>query len=406
MFYALVLLAPTYYAVRIPNLWSGSVLLDLISNYLSTERAGSLAFRFECENRLVERALEQPIWGWGGWGRNRVYDKQGRDWTATDGMWIIYLGYYGCAGLFTWTAMMVLPSWLFLRRFPVRQWSSPEVGPFAAIAVLQSIYMIDCLSNGFLNLVYIVASGGLICALPPGSKRQWIVAEDRENGHPGYLDQRDPRGRVIQGTSGDPAPGSTIGNGFPLVTHGQLADRYKQLARALKDQRQPAQAKAAWAHALSLLTNLVSTHPEVPEFQRLRWDCANDFAWFLLEEVDPNVADPLMALGLVSQAAEADPQCPTYWNTLGLAFYRTGNAASAITALERSIALTDGGTGFDYVFLALAHAQLGHHEQAQSWSAQADLWIRQHKTCHPQLRQFHEQFRASQASGNEPSVVV
>jgi tetratricopeptide (TPR) repeat protein len=407
LFYALVLLAPTYYAVRIPNLWSGSVLLELINNYLSSERAGSLAFRFMCENKLVDRALEQPVWGWGGWGRNRVYDKQGKDWTATDGMWIIYLGYHGCAGLFIWSSMMLLPPWLFLKRFPVRQWSSPTVGPFAAIAMLQSLYMIDCLSNGFLNVVYIAASGGLVCALPARPRRQTAIPKGDENGHVAYLDQLNPRQHVIQGASADPALGSSIGSSFPPVTsQGELADRYKRLARTLKDQGQPVQAKAAWEHALDLLTNLASTHPDIPEFQRLRWDCANDFAWFLLNEADPSVADPLMALGLVSLATEADPGCPTYWNTLGLAFYRTGDATSAITALERSVALTNGGTPFDYVFLALAHAQLGQQEQALSWSSQADLWIQQHKTCHPELRRLHEQFCASRTAGHESSAAV
>jgi tetratricopeptide (TPR) repeat protein len=222
-----------------------------------------------------------------------------------------------------------------------------------------------------------------------------------------YLGQSDPREHVIQDASVEPAPTSTIGSGFPLVTsQGELADRYKRLARTLKDQGQPVQAKAAWIQALNLFSNLASTNPDIPEFQRLRWDCANDYAWFLLDENNPNVADPLMALGLVSQATEADPGCPTYWNTLGLAFYRTGDATSAITALERSVALTNGGTAFDYVLLALAHAQLGQQEQALSWSAQADLWIQQHETCHPQLRRFHEQFCTSQNIGHEPSAVV
>jgi hypothetical protein len=68
--------------------------------------------------------------------------------------------------------------------------------------------------------------------------------------------------------------------------------------------------------------------------------------------------------------------------------------------------LTKGGTVFDYVFLALAHAQLGQQEQALSWSAQADLWIQQQKTCHPQLRRIHEQFCAAQTAGHAPSEVV
>src|SRR5206468_3279410 len=115
----------------------------------------------------------------------------------------------------------------------------PTVGPLVAIATFQSIYMIDCLSNGFLNLVYIVASGGLVCALPPVHKRQGAIPEKRENGHVAYLDQSDPSEHSIQGASDEPALTSTIGSGSPLVTsQGELADRYKRLARALKDQGQ------------------------------------------------------------------------------------------------------------------------------------------------------------------------
>ena len=89
---------------------------------------------------------------------------------------------------------------------------------------------------------------------------------------------------------------STAGSGLPLLTsQGELADRYKRLARTLKDQGQPVQAKAAWVQALDLFTSLASTNSSILEFQRLRWDCANDYAWFLLDEDDPNVADPLMA---------------------------------------------------------------------------------------------------------------
>jgi Tetratricopeptide repeat len=409
LFYALVLLAPTYYAVRIPNLWSGDSLVQFVNTFVSGERAGSLAFRFQCENRLAEKALKQPVWGWGGWGRNRVLDKDGRDWTPTDGMWIIYLGYHGCAGLFTWTLIMILPPWLFLKRFPVRLWSTPTVGPLAVIAMLQSLYMVDCLSNGFLNLIYIVASGGLICTLPREARRKALAQESQGSGQLAGLDQSQQGGHEINGVSATMAPLSvlTVASSFsPASSQNELADRYKKLARMMKDQGQPVQAKAAWVHALGLLTNLASKHPDVPEFQRLRWDCTNDFAWFLLDENDPTVASPPMALGLVSQATEADPECATYWNTLGVAYHRTGDATSAITALERSVALTDGGTAFDYVFLGLAYAQLGRQEQAQSWSARADLWIRQHDAHHPQLSRLHEQLCASLAAGPGPSAVT
>ena len=92
LFCAFLLVPPLYYAVRIPNYWSGNELVEFIDTYISKERAGSLAFRFEKETLLTKRAMLQPVWGWGGWGRNRVVDEEtGRDIAPTDGMWVIYL---------------------------------------------------------------------------------------------------------------------------------------------------------------------------------------------------------------------------------------------------------------------------------------------------------------------------
>jgi tetratricopeptide (TPR) repeat protein len=362
LFWALVLCVPTYYAVRIPNLWSGQQLVDLVGTLYNDEKSASLAYRLNAENLLAERAMERPVWGWGGWGGNRVKDKYGRDKAATDGLWILMLGNYGCAGLLSWTVFMLLPAWLFTRRFPVNEWATPAVGPLAAIATLEGLYTLDCLSNGFLNPVYLVGFGGLICILPSGFR--------------------------TVGPSPDPTNASDL---LRPASQESLAIRYKELARTLKNQGQPAQAKAAWVHALDMLKNLASTNPGVPEFQRLHWDCTNDFAWFLLNEPDPGVGDPLMALRLAGEAAEANPECGTYWNTLGAASYRTGDATGAITALERSISLTDGGNAFDYIFLALAHAQLGQQGQARAWNARVDLWIQQHECHHPELSRLLEE---------------
>jgi hypothetical protein len=153
------------------------------------------------------------------------------------------------------------------------------------------------------------------------------------------------------------------------------------------------------------LTDLASTHPGVPEYQRLRWNCANNFAWFLLSEPDAGVGDPLVALRLGGEATNADPECGTYWNTLGAACYRAGDAAGAITALERSMLLTDGGNAFDYSFLALAHAQLGHQEPAQAWNTRADLWMQQHECHHSELCRLQKEVCDSLTCGHESSSV-
>ena len=42
-----------------------------------------------------------------------------------------------------------------------------------------------------------------------------------------------------------------------------------------------------------------------------------------------------------------------------------------VAALDRSMTLGNGGTAFDHVFLAMAHAQLGNQEQAHRWFAEA-----------------------------------
>ena len=129
LFYALLLAAPVYYSVRIPNFWSGDDLVNVIET-LDADRAQSLGYRFYCENLLIRRAMQQPLWGWGGWGRNRVVGPDGRDMAVTDGMWIIYLGTFGCFGLFSWTTVLLLPPWLFLVRYPVRQWKTSHGRPY------------------------------------------------------------------------------------------------------------------------------------------------------------------------------------------------------------------------------------------------------------------------------------
>jgi len=396
-FYALLLAAPFYYSTRITNVWSGENVVKFIETF-DEIRAESLGFRFQCENLLIQKAMQEPYWGWGTWGGNRVTGADGRDLAPTDGMWIIYLGCYGCFGLLSWTTALLLPPWLFLVRYPVKQWKTYTVGPMVVIAALLGLYMIDCLMNGFLNLVYVLAAGGLICTRPTNTSRR-ISDDDSSKGErlARTTKARLSRGQVEGLTmKAEPSTGSADGETHaPSPSQMQLADRYGALARVLRDQGLPAEAKAAWIHALDLLAEVASIHPDLPGIQRQRWNCANDLAWFLINEPDPSVGDPQLAVRLAIQATEADPEAAAYWNTLGAAYYRAGDDANAITALERSVTLTGGGTGFDHVFLTLAHARLGQYEQANHWKLQADLWMEQHEIRHSELSRLRVQAGAS-----------
>ncbi len=150
-----------YLVTRSTEFWSGKNLVEFISNTLSEDRAASIDFRFKNENILAEKALQQPVFGWGGWGRARVYDAEGNDVSVTDGLWIIVFGQYGLLGIAALTASVLLPVARLLRLYPARTWSTPEVAPAAALAVLLILYMIDNLLNAMINPIFMVAAGGL-----------------------------------------------------------------------------------------------------------------------------------------------------------------------------------------------------------------------------------------------------
>ena len=149
------------------------------------------------------------------------------------------------------------------------------------------------------------------------------------------------------------------------------SDRCRNLGRALKSNGQFTEAKTAWRQALDILTKLVAIYPDNSDLQQRWCDCGNDLAWLLLSHPDPDSDDPALALTLASQVVERFSASSVYWNTLGVAFFRTGNFESAVTALDRAIALSSGGTAFDHVFLAMSHARLGNLEVSQECLARA-----------------------------------
>ncbi len=157
----LVLISPMYIGLRLSGLSTGQTAVDVVEVLINRERAKSLAFRLENEDRLTARALERPFFGWGGWRRSRVFDSRGNDITTTDGYWVIAVGQKGIIGLSGLCLTILTPAILFFRRFRSRYWSHPMLASLSAMAVLLCLYMIDCLMNAMLNPVFILGAGGL-----------------------------------------------------------------------------------------------------------------------------------------------------------------------------------------------------------------------------------------------------
>ncbi|NJK38152.1 MAG: O-antigen ligase domain-containing protein [Oscillatoriales cyanobacterium RM2_1_1] len=141
-------------------------IVSISADIAGEERSQSLQFRLDNEEVLGEKAREQPIFGWGRWGRNRVYDY---DWSGelvdtvvTDSMWIQAFGVNGIIGLISIVAVQFTPALVFMVRYPAHTWFTPLVAPAAALNVVIVLYMLDCTLNNQVNPVYSVVSGGII----------------------------------------------------------------------------------------------------------------------------------------------------------------------------------------------------------------------------------------------------
>lgn len=142
-------------------------ITSFVQNIAGEERAGSLQFRFDNELILSDRARESLIFGWGGWGRNRVYEENWAgeivDITVTDSLWIIVFGTNGLFGLINLILLLVLPVWCFIWFcYPVKTWFYPEIASGAVLAVILTLFIVDCLVNAMFNPIFPLISGSLL----------------------------------------------------------------------------------------------------------------------------------------------------------------------------------------------------------------------------------------------------
>ena len=163
----LILVPVLYMGTRGTGLWSGQEAVQLIRMTLNDRRGDSLEFRMTNENMLAEHALKRPWFGWGGWARNFVIDRNGKALTTVDGMWIIALGCNGMVGLISFESALLLPMVVLIRRYPVRIWRTPTLAPAAALATVAALYSVDCIANAMVNPIYFLGLGGVTGTLVP-----------------------------------------------------------------------------------------------------------------------------------------------------------------------------------------------------------------------------------------------
>ena len=156
-----MLLVPLLYTgLRATGQVTGESIVAMANSMFGEERAKSAALRLGNENPLAARAMEKPVFGWGGWGASRVQDEQGKD-LITDSLWIITLGKYGWVGLAALMGVLLLPLALVCLDWRVELWHHPLVAPVVVLAMVCTLYMFDHLMNGMVNPIFMLAAGAV-----------------------------------------------------------------------------------------------------------------------------------------------------------------------------------------------------------------------------------------------------
>jgi hypothetical protein len=160
---AIPLLVVFYLAGRTSEVYTGRGIEDFTREYVGEARADSLKTRLDNEDRLIAKAKEQWLFGWGGWGRNRIYNDDGKDITITDGLWIITFGQNGLLGLISLYAML-LAGPVAVACFPAPVWRALtplDTANLAGLTIVCSLAALDSLPNAVLLPIFTVVVGAL-----------------------------------------------------------------------------------------------------------------------------------------------------------------------------------------------------------------------------------------------------
>ena len=248
------------------------------------------------------------------------------------------------------------------------------------------LYMVDCLLNGFVNIIYVTLAGGLS---RPGADSIRAIAAGRAGTRP----------RTGGASGGHPGGRAGVGVGPSRAGPIALADRYRSLGRSFKQEgrlRRGGGRLAAGPRPAGRPDGGPARRPgAAAAVVRLRQRPG-------LAPGESPRSGPSRPGGRRGDGPTGGGGVPrgrrptgTRW---GSACYRAGDDASAIAALDHATAL-GGGTAFDDVFLALAHARLGDLEEARLAFARAMIRAERDYPGHPELAGFCVEARSILAAG-------
>ena len=154
------MIALAYPALRIADLVPTASILEVADN-LNTARAASLKTRFDNEDQLLQHAMERIWFGWGRYGRSRIYNEYGKDVTLSDGGWIIRIGTFGVFGFLAEFGLLALSVFRAASALRFVQ-SMLDAILLAALGLIVAINLVDSLPNSSISPWTWLLSGALL----------------------------------------------------------------------------------------------------------------------------------------------------------------------------------------------------------------------------------------------------
>ena len=149
---------------------------------------------------------------------------------------------------------------------------------------------------------------------------------------------------------------------------------HMMLGKLMRRQGRVADALASFQRAVELRPN--ST------------EALASLSWLLATASDSALRNPDLAVQYARTATQVEPQSAVAWKALGVSWYRKSDWSAAVEALRRSMEYQRGGDSDTWLFLAMAHWQLGQADEARKWLAQAVTKLQKNQLRDEELLRF------------------
>jgi serine/threonine protein kinase len=153
-----------------------------------------------------------------------------------------------------------------------------------------------------------------------------------------------------------------------------LVELYDALRTHLMATNQKPRAEEAFRRMLAVQEKIVAAHPKEPAEQ-------HRLSHFLRGSAEPSPDDEKRALAASRRAVELKPDEPLYWIGLGVASYRTGDAAAAARALETARVKGKADNFGQCLDLALAHQKIGQAVEARRLYDRCIVLLTEHEAA-------------------------